>query len=107
MHMSVSEEATRKETCRLTTHLEGWGCTNFPRYHANMFHTYRNFPNKRDPGVAEWANQSIQEYDQRTFMMGGSRGDRDIKGKRGQIYSTEMHSMFADRRAQIALSWKE
>ena len=87
--------------------MECWGCTNSPTYHADRFHTYRNCPNKRDPYVPEQAKQSIQEYDQRTSMMGVSRGDQDIQGKHGQTSSMSVHSMLAERRVQLAQSWKE
>ena len=53
MYTSVAEEATRKAKSRFKNPVECWGCTNSPRYHAYMFHTYRNCPNKRDTDVAE------------------------------------------------------
>ena len=65
MHMSVAEEAIRKATGRVNAPMECWGCTNYPRYHADKFHTYRNCHNKMDPDVAEHENRSIQEYAQR------------------------------------------
>ena len=80
MYTSVAEEATRKAKSRFKNPVECWGCTNSPRYHADMFHTYRNCPNNNDPEVSEWKNKSIQEYYQRTSMMGGSIGDQDSQG---------------------------
>ena len=53
--MSVAEEAIRKATGRVNAPMECWGCTNSPIYHAYRFHTYRNFPNKTDPDVADCA----------------------------------------------------
>ena len=76
LQMSATEDSIRKETCGFNTTVE---CC------ANRFHTYRKCPNKRDPDVDKWANQSIQEYAQRTSMVGGSRGDKDIQGQRGHI----------------------
>ena len=55
--MIVAEEAIRKETCRLNTPVECWGCTNPPIYHEENFHTYRNCPNKMDLDVAEKEKQ--------------------------------------------------
>ena len=77
VHMSVAEESIRKAAGGFNTPVEFWGCTNSPRYHGDRFHTYRNCPNKRDPDVSEQANQSIQVYDVRKSMIGGSRGDQD------------------------------
>ena len=57
-HMSVAEEATRNSICRFNNPVECWGCTNPPKYPADRFHTYRNFPNKMEPDVAERENQS-------------------------------------------------
>ena len=57
MFMSVVEEAILKATGKFNSPLECWGCTNSPIYHAYMFHTYRNFPNKMDPDVAECENK--------------------------------------------------
>ena len=71
---SVDEESTRKAKDRVNTSLECWGCTNSPRYNAESFQTYRNWPNKRDPDVSEWSKQPIQEYDQHTSMMGEIMG---------------------------------
>ena len=39
-------------------------------------------------------------------MMGGIRGDKDSQGKRGQISSMEVRSMFEERRVQLKRSWK-
>ena len=60
VNMSVSEESIRKATGRFNTPMGFWGCTNYPRYHTDRFHTYRNCPNKRDPEIAERKKQSIQ-----------------------------------------------
>ena len=62
MHMSVYEDPIRKEIGRVNAPLECWRCTKSPRYHANRFHTYRKFPNKMDPDVAERVKRSIKEY---------------------------------------------
>ena len=59
MHMSVAEESTRKAKGRFNAPMECWGCNNSPRYHADRFRTYRNFPNKMDPDVAERVKRSI------------------------------------------------
>ena len=40
-------------------------------------------------------------------MMGGSRGDQDSQGKCGKTYSMVVRSIFAERRVQLARSWKE
>ena len=64
MHMSVAEESIIKETGRFDAPLELWCFTNSPRYHVDMFHTYRNFPNKIDPDVLKHVKRSIQEYAQ-------------------------------------------
>ena len=69
VHMSVAEDAIRKSTDGVNSPLELWGCTNYPRYHAYRFHTYRNFPNKRDPDIAEQTHQSIQEYAEHNSVM--------------------------------------
>ena len=42
MQMSVAEEAIRNATYRVNYPLEFWGCTNYPIYHADRFHTYSN-----------------------------------------------------------------
>ena len=65
MCMSVAEEAIRKATRRANNPMECWVCTNTPRYHAGMLHTYKNLPNKMDPDVTEFPHWSTQEYDQR------------------------------------------
>ena len=57
--------------------------------------------------MAERANRSIQEYSQRTSMMGESRGDQDSQGKHGHISSMSVRSMFAEQRVQLTQSWKE
>ena len=59
VHMSVAEESIRKSIGRFNTPLECRGCTNYPIYHADSFHTYRNCPNKRYRDVSEQANQSV------------------------------------------------
>ena len=105
--MSMDEEAIRKATGRFNNPVECWGCTNYPKYHKDRFHTYRNCPNKRDPDVAERSNQSVQAYAQRTSMKGGSRGDQDSQGKLGQKSSMAVRSMFAERRVHLTRSWKE
>ena len=48
-------------------------------YHLDRFHTYRNFPNKRDPDVAGQAKQSIKEYSQHTSITGVIRVIRIAK----------------------------
>ena len=83
MHMSVSGEAIRKARCRFNNPLGWWGLSNPPIHHADRFHTYRNYPNKWDPDVAERTNKTIKEYAQRTSMMGGIRFDKDSQGKQG------------------------
>ena len=107
VHMGVAEEAIRKATGRFNTPMEFWGCTNSPRYHADRFHTYINCPNKTDPFISERENQSVQEYDPHTSMMGGSRGDQDDQWKGGQTSSMAGRSMFEERRVKIARSWEE
>ena len=87
--------------------MEGWGCTNSPRYHVDRFHTYRNCPKKRYQEIAERSNQSIQEYTQHNSVMRGIRGDYNRQGKCGYTSSMEVRSMFAERRFQIVRSWKE
>ena len=57
MHTSVAEYAIIKATDRSNAPMECWGCTNPPRYHADRFQTYINFPNKMDPDVAEHAKR--------------------------------------------------
>ena len=42
VHMSVTEEATRKAKNRFNAPLEFCGCTNSPIYHTDRFQTYRN-----------------------------------------------------------------
>ena len=37
----------------------------------------------------------------------GSSFDQDIQGQPGKIYSTEVHSMFVERRVQLTRYWKE
>ena len=106
VQMSVAEESTRKEIGRFNTPMECWGCTNPPRQHVCRFHTYINFPRKRDPDVSEQANQSIKEYAQHTSMTGRSRGDQDNQGKGGKTSTMSVISMFAERRVQLTQSWK-
>ena len=72
--MNVVEESIRKAAGRVDSPLECWGCTNYPIYHADRLHAYRNCLNKMDPTVAERAKRSVQEYVQRKSEMGGSRG---------------------------------
>ena len=52
MHMSVYKEAIWNAKGRVNTSVECWGCTNSPKSHAERFHTYINFLNKRDPEVS-------------------------------------------------------
>ena len=106
VHMSMAKEDIRKATGRFYTPVECWGCTNSLGYHADRFHTYRKWPNKRDADVAEREKQSIQKYAQRTSMMGGSRSNQDIQGQCGQIFPMVVHSMFVERRVQLTQSWK-
>ena len=60
IHMSVAEEAIRKEIGRVNAPLEFWCCTNSHIYHAYRFQTYRNLPNNMDLYVADRAKRSIQ-----------------------------------------------
>ena len=105
--MSVSEEAIIKAIDRINAPLECWGFTNYPRYHAEKFHTYRNCPNKMDPDVAEREKRPIQDYDQLNSEMGGSRGFQGIQYERFQTSSTTTLAMFTERRAQLSQSWNE
>ena len=105
--ISVAEDSIRKATDRFNTPLECWGCTNSPRYHAERFHTYRNFPNKRDTDVNYQAKHTIQYYNQRTYMMGGSGGACAIQGKWGQTSSMAVLSISEEQRFQLTRSWKE
>ena len=57
MHKSVAEEAIRKAIGWFNAQLECWGCTYSPRYHVNIFHTYRNCPKKMYAEIAESAKQ--------------------------------------------------
>ena len=95
MHMGVYEESIIKATGRFNTPVECLGCTKSPRYYAARFHIYINCPNNRDPDIVERENQPIQEYAQRTLMMGESRGDQEIQGNCGQTSSISVRSMFA------------
>ena len=81
--MSVAVEATRKAAGRVNAPLEFWGCTNSHRYHAERFHTYRNFPNNMDSDVSEHTRWSIQEYSQHNSALGGNRGSQGIQYGRG------------------------
>ena len=105
--MSMAEESIRKATITFNASVDCWGCTNYLKYHADRFQTYRNFPNKRDTDIAERAKQSIQEYDQINSMKVGSRGDQDIQGYCCQKYAMELHSMFAEQMVQLTQSWKQ
>ena len=69
---SMAEEVIRKATGRFRTSVESWGFNNPPKYHADRFYTYTEFPNKRDLDVADNKKQLIQEYDQHTSMFNGS-----------------------------------
>ena len=51
--MSEAEEAIRKSTGRVNAPLDFWRCNNYPRHHADRFHSYRNFLNKMDQDVSE------------------------------------------------------
>ena len=82
--MSMDRDYTINATGGFNSTVECWGCTNYPRYYAERFHTYINCPNKRDPDVAEQANQSTQEYAQNTSTKGGSRIDQGSQEKPGQ-----------------------
>ena len=53
MCMIVAEEAIRKSKGRVNAPLECWECKNLPRYHANRFHTYMNYPKNTEPVFAE------------------------------------------------------
>ena len=63
--MIVAEEAIRMATGRVSSPLEFWGCTNSPRYHTDRLRTYRTYPNKMDPYMAEHAKLLIKEYARR------------------------------------------
>ena len=105
--MIVSEQAIINSTGRFNAPLDFWGCTDSPRYHTDRFHAYKKFPNKRDLYVAQQSKKSIQDYYQRTFMMGVIRGAQDSQGKWGHIASMEMRSVFLQWRVQLTRSWKE
>ena len=105
--ISVSEEDTRKATGKVNAPLEWWGCKNYPRYHVERFHTYRNCPNKRYPDVAERAKQPIQEYDQRTSMTGGIMDAQDSQGQWITTSSMTVGSISSEKRVQITTYWKE
>ena len=107
LHMSVAEEVIRKAPGRINTLLEWWGYTNFPIYHVERLHNYRNCLNKMDPYVAERAKRSIQEYAQRNSAIWWSRGFQGIQYGRGQTYSTTMNSMLSERRDQLSQYWNE
>ena len=81
--MNVAEESIRNSTGRFNTPVEFWRCINYLKYHADIFHTYISFPNKRDLDVAEQVKQSIQDCDQRNSVMGGNIGYQDRQGQRG------------------------
>ena len=81
--------------------LECWGCTNSPRYYADRFHAYRNFPNKMEPEVAECVKQSIQEYAQQNWAMVQNSIPHGIRNGRGQTSSNTTLFIFAEHRAQL------
>ena len=87
--------------------MECRGCTNYPRYHADRFHTYKNFPNNMKPDVVESSKRSIQEYAQQNSEMGGARGSQDIQYGRYQTSSTTTGSMFEEIRDQLHQSCNE
>ena len=60
LFMSVAEDAKIKSAVRANDPMEFWGCTNPQGYHADIFHTYINFANKRDLDVSEKENHSNQ-----------------------------------------------
>ena len=105
--MSMDEEAIIKATCRFKTPVQCCRCSNYPIYHADRFHTYRNSSQNRDSYVAEQENISIQQYYQCTYMIGGRIIDQGSQGQCGQTYTMAVHSIFAERRVQITRSWKE
>ena len=107
VHTSMAEAAIRKATGRVNASLECWGCTNFSRYHLDRFHTYRKFPNKIYPDMAERAKRSIKEYAQWNSEVGGSRGSQGIQYGRGKTSSTTTCSMFATCRDQLYQLWNE
>ena len=57
MCMCMDEEATRKEIGRFNTPIKLWGFTNYPKYHVDRFHLYRNQPKKMDLDIAECTNK--------------------------------------------------
>ena len=93
--MSVSGVAIIKETVRFNTLMDFLACTNYPRYHADRLHTYKNFPNKMDPDVAKRTKYSIQEFSQRNSAMGGNTVSQGIQYRKGQKSSTTTRSIFA------------
>ena len=107
MHMSVAEVAIIKTTWRVNSLLDCWGWTNSPRYHADRFHTYRNWPNNMDTEVAECAKRSIQEYSQFNSAMRWSMGSQGIQYGKIQIYSTTTCSMLEECRAHLYKLWNK
>ena len=102
MCMSVAKEAIRKETGRVNALMKCWGCTRYPRYHTDMLHTYRNWPNNMDPYVLECANVAIQDYAQNNLSLGWNKIYQGIQCGRGQKSSTTKHSMFAETWYQLS-----
>ena len=105
--MSLFKETIRKSKGRVNTPLKFGGCNNFPRYHADRFHAYRNCPNKMYPDVAERAKQSIQQCTQHNSSMGGSKGSQGIQYGRCQTFSTKTRYIFAENRARLSQPWNE
>ena len=105
--MIVAEEAIRNTAGRVKAPLKFRGCTNFPIYHVDRFHTYRNCPKNMGTDVLERVMSSIQDYTQHNSAVGGRRGSQGIQYGRGQTSSTIICSMFADIIAQIYQLWDE
>ena len=55
--MNVARADIMKAVGRVNAPMGCWGFNNSPIYNVYRFHTYRNFPNKRNPDVAECAEQ--------------------------------------------------
>ena len=50
-------------------------------------------PTRGTQTLLKWKNQSIQDYAQRTSMMKGGRGDKDIQRQLGHTSSMSVCSM--------------
>ena len=72
--MSASEESMIKSKVRGNSPLDLWGSTNSTRYHTDRFHTYSNWPNNMESGVAELKNKEIQKCAQHISVVVGRGG---------------------------------